>query len=96
MLKIKMNKFLKELGVKFIEEREEFIITAPKIDNVRSVIDYNSFPDVKYDYNTGELYVEVNNFDEFDEVLIEIKNFVDNERQKIKKVNKKLEEAKDE
>ena len=99
MLRIKMNKFLNELGVRFDEENEEFIITTPETDNVKSIVDYNDFPEVKYDYNTGELYIKVD-VEDIDEVLCEIVAFIEAEKEKIRKASVKvakiLREAKDE
>jgi len=100
MLRIKMNKFLESLGVEFVEEREEFVITTPETDNVKSVVDYNDFPNVKYDYNRFECCIEITELNYLDAILAEIIEFVEAEKEKIreasKKVAKKLEELSDE
>ena len=100
MLRIKMNKFLNELGVRFYEGDEEFIISTPETENVKSIVSYNDFPEVRYDYNTGELYIKVDEVDELDEILAEIIEFVEAEKEKIRKASVKvakiLREVKDE
>jgi len=90
MLKIKLNKILNALGVKFSEEQDKFIITDEKTPDVKYEASYNSFPEVKYDYNTGNMFVEVDSVDDVDEVLTEIFEYIKEKKEEMKKAQEKI------
>jgi len=92
MLKIKMNEILNTLGVKFRAYGDEFIITIPEIPHIKNIVDYNDFPQIKYDYNLQETYIEVEDCEKIDEILSEIIKFIIKEKDKIKKTDEKLKE----
>jgi len=90
MLRVRMNRILSELDVRYNDFDDTFVITIPEIDEVKCIINYNDFPFVQYNYDRCESFIEVKDCDDVDEKLAEIINFVDNEKEKIKKIAKEL------
>ena len=87
-----MNEILNKLGVKFRTNGDEVIITIPEITNIQSIIYYNDFPHIKYDYNLQESYIEIEDCEKIDEILSEIIKFINKEKEKIKETAEKLKE----
>jgi len=87
---VKLNKFLKSLNVTYNEFTDEFIIRRAGADEVIAKIDYNDFPHVYYDVNSGKLFVKIEEIEELEKILAKIVEYVENTKEKIEKIDEKL------
>jgi len=93
IVRVKLDNFLKKLGVSFNYEINEFEINA---DDVIGRVEYNDFPKVKCDENVG-LVVDIVGengdelVDDFRDAICGIKEFVEIKKEDLKKIKKEIE-----